>query len=808
MGDAVRSKRKMRKSVKWSLIALVILVIIAVVSLLFVNAYIDQSLPQTEGSIEVGSYTEEVIEGLAFEGLEDEVLITRDENGVPHIEAETDEDLFFAQGFATAQDRLFQMEMSRRQASGQLSEVVGDMALDQDKYFRTLGLRRAAEKSLGEYNDEELMALEAYAAGVNTFIAHAEEEGSMPVEFTLMGVSEMDEWTPIDSLTIGKYMAFDLGGHWERQAFNYYLLHTFPEEEAFELFPTYPERALSNIADEEYVEITSSLSKATIPHPFNGSNNWVVDGSKTESGEPLLADDPHLGLATPSIWYQVHLDSPNYNVSGVIFAGIPGVILGHNEQIAWGVTNVGPDVQQLYIERRHENNPYEFLYDDEWYEADIIDETIYVDGEDPVEYEVIETVNGPVVSEFAEDVDEHLNESVLSLRWTALEATKELSAVLQMNRATNWEEFEEALEDFHAPAQNFVFAGSDGTIAYKANGRVPIYDHPDDALLPMPGWDSEFALDEYIPYEELPKVVNPDKGFIATANNRVISDVYPYHISNIWAQPYRYTRIHEFLEERDDLTAEDMKDLQMDAKNLQAREFVPIFVDLLEGLELSELEVEALDILKDWNYYDHRELAAPLVFHRLISFIEDELFLEEIPEELMSMFKGSGQNVDHLIQSAYSGEEMNWIERSGGLDYVVSEAFTNAVNDIVEMQGANIEEWNWGDYHRVYFAHPLSSTAFLDRFFNSEGAVPVDGSNVTVMAASFGDDGIVNHGASWRFVTDMSDAQSAYHIVGPGQVGHYRSKWYDHQIEGWVEGIYHETRMDEYTGEKLRLKAE
>ncbi|GEN45348.1 beta-lactam antibiotic acylase [Alkalibacillus haloalkaliphilus] len=665
MGEAIKTNRSRKKFVKWGLIVLLILTIAVVGVLFYVNAYIDRSLPQTEGAIAVASYTEEVSEELSFEGVTHDVSIIRDEQGVPHIEAETDEDLFFAQGFATAQDRLFQMEMSRRQASGELSEVVGDMAVDTDKYFRTLGLRRAAEKSLAEYDEEELMALEAYAAGVNAYITHAESEDSMPVEFTLMGLSEMREWTPLDSLTIGKFMAFDLGGHWERQAFNYYAMHNFQEEEALELFPTYPENGSSNISDEEYIDITASLTKAETPHPFNGSNNWVVDGSKTESGKPLLADDPHLDLATPSIWYQVHLDSPNYNVSGVIFAGIPGVILGHNEEIAWGVTNVGPDVQQLYIERRHEDEPNQFLYDDEWYEADVIQETIYVDGEDPIDYEVIETVNGPVVSEFAEEADEHLNGSVFSLRWTALDATKELSAVLQMNRASNWEEFEKALEDFHAPAQNFVFASHDGTIAYKANGRIPIYDHPDDALLPMPGWDSTFALDDYIPYDELPTIVNPDKGFVATANNQVVSDEYPYHISNVWAQPYRYDRIHEVLEEGEQLTAEDMKELQMDTKNLQARHFIPIYTDILDAVELSDVEQEAVDVMLEWNLYDDRELAGPLVFHQLVRAVEEVLFAEDIPEDVRSMFKGSGQNVDQLIQRAYDGEEVHWIERHG-----------------------------------------------------------------------------------------------------------------------------------------------
>ncbi|TFB14076.1 penicillin acylase family protein [Filobacillus milosensis] len=786
-------KKKMRPWIKWSLISLVIVLLVVASLLLYVNAYINRSLADTEGTKSVS-------------GLNEQVEILRDENGVPHITASNDYDLFFAQGYVTAQDRLFQMEMARRQASGELSEVAGEVALNQDKYFRTLGLRRAAEKSLELYDEESIKVLEAYADGVNQYIQEVKKDNKFPVEFKLMGVEGMDEWTVIDSLTIGKYMAYDLGGHWERQAFNYYLMHNFNEEEAYELFPTYPEDGLTNISDEEYVDITANLTQAPKTHEFNGSNNWVVSGDKTDSGLPLLSNDPHLGLATPSIWYQVHLDSDKYNVSGVIFAGIPGVILGHNEDVAWGVTNVGPDVQQLYLEQRHEDDPHKFKYEDEWVEAEVITETIEIKDQDPVEYEVIETIHGPVISEFANNTGGE--EAVFSLDWTALDATPELSAVLKINRAKNWEEFEKALEDFHAPAQNFVFASKDGTIAYKANGKIPKYDDPDHALLPLPGWNSEYDLDEFIPFDELPRIVNPEKGFVATANNKVISDEYPYHISHMWAQPYRYTRIHEVLQESDSLSIEDMKDLQMDQMNLQARQFTPIFTDILENTQLSSKEQKAIDSLKSWNYVDDADNPQPLIFHRLLKHIEDELFADEIPEEVLSMFKGSGQNLDQLIMKAYEGKDVLWFEKNGGLEQVISNAFTKTIDELEEMQGENMSEWAWGDYHQVYFAHPLSNISILDEFFNPIEPVPVGGSNVTVMAASFKDNGITNHGASWRFVIDLENINQAHHIVGPGQAGHYRSKWYDNQIMDWVEGNYHLTKMDVNGGKRLVLKPE
>src|SRR5690625_1286158 len=394
-----RKKKKVWKRVILSIIAIVVIAIIG--GLLFLHQFTNKSLPQVDGEIVIP--------------VTNEVIVTTDENGVPHIKANNAQDLYTAQGYVQAQSRMFQMELSRRQASGTLSELIGEATVNNDKYFRTLGLRRAAEKSYDLYSDDAKDVLQWFSDGVNAYIDEAKEKGTLPVEFSLIG-GEPAEWTPLDSLTIGKYMAFDLGGHWERQAFNYYLLSTFDEDKAYELFPTYPEGRMT-IMEENEIDIATSFKEAIIPDEFNGSNNWVVSGDKTASGKPLLADDPHLGLATPSIWYQMHLETDEMNVSGVIFAGVPGIILGHNEHVAWGVTNTGPDVQQLYIEKRNPENEEEFLFEDEWEKAEVISEPIEVKDGETIDYEVIETRHGPVVSEFAEDSGK---DTVLSLRWTAL----------------------------------------------------------------------------------------------------------------------------------------------------------------------------------------------------------------------------------------------------------------------------------------------------------------------------------------------------------------------------------------------------
>ncbi len=778
----VPSKRRSKRK-KISLWILAFLVVILLIGLLGAVYFVKRPLPQLEGEREL-------------KGLHNQVNILRDQEGVPHIKASDTQDLFFAQGYVQAQDRMFQMDLSRRQASGRLSEVIGDAMLKNDKYFRTLGLRRAAEDSYEVYSPEAKEILQSFADGVNTYIKDKKANGKWPIEFTFLGY-EPEEWTPIDSLTIGKYMAFDLGGNWNSQAFRHYLLQSFPKEKAYELFPSYPAGAPVNITKDE-LDIEGDLSASIVPHEYNGSNNWVVSGKKTKSGDPLLANDPHLSLATPSVWYQNHLEGPGYNVSGVIFAGIPGVIIGHNQTIAWGVTNVGPDVQDLYIEKRNPEQEDEFLYKKEWEKAKVIHEKIKIKGQKAEEFKISITRHGPVISEFLGGVGK---EHVLALKWTALQSSNELEAVLNMGRSKDWTEFEKALEDFKAPAQNFVFASKDGTIAYKANGRIPIRKNNQDALLPVEGWTGENEWIGYIPYDELPRTINAEKGYISTANNKITDDGYPYHISHDWAQPYRQVRINEVLSGNDKLTIKEMKRLQMDQRNLQAEEFLPKFIDKISETK----EVEAIGILEDWNYIDDKELAAPLIFQLWMAEISDTIFADEISDEMLNLFRGRKQAVDQLLRKALNGEKSVWIEEKGGLETVLETSLEKAITKGKEMQGGILSNWRWGDYHQIQFKHPLSSVSPLQYLFNYRGKLESGGSAVTVQAAGHDKSGNINHGASWRFVADLSDLSRASHIVGPGQSGQLGSEWYQNQMEDWVEGTYHLTNLNEKDGVELRL---
>ncbi|ARF70270.1 penicillin acylase family protein [Paenibacillus larvae subsp. pulvifaciens] len=766
----------------WRVVWITALIIILLIGIVTGVAYwiARSSLPVIEGKLEL-------------EGLQQTVSVWRDVNGVPHIEARNEHDLYVAQGYVTAQDRLFQMDMMRRTASGQLSEVMGEQTLERDKFFRAFSLRRAAEASLDAYSADAKNVLEWYAQGVNQYIHQAKASGSLPVEFRLLGYKPND-WELVDSLVIGKYMAYDLGRHWARQAFRYQLAQRVSPEMALELFPSYPEGGplIIQAMKDHPIDLRAMFAAAVIPDPSSGSNNWVISGKKSASGKPMLANDPHLKLGTPSIWYETHLQAEDLNVSGVVFAGIPGIILGHNQHLAWGVTNLNPDVQDLYIEKRNPDNPNEFEYMGKWEPAKLYNEEIKVKGKPAVSYQVAVTRHGPIISEFAEDNRQDL---ALALRWTALEPTKELEAFQRFGKTRNWEEFKEALSYFEAPAQNFVFASNDGTIAYRANGKIPIRSSG-NSQVPVPGWTGEYEWTGYIPREELPTSVNPSKGYIATANNKVIDDKYPYYITNSWSEPYRAARIQQVLESKEILEVEDLKKLQFDRRNLLAEEFLErLLAALRKNDSLRPIDQNAADLLQAWNKDDDAEQGAPLIFSFWIRQLEDVIFKPEVTDDLMELFENKANVRNSLLQKAIAGKPAPWIDDKGGFQKVAMRSFQLAVDQAVSLQGSDPEKWQWGRFHQIKFAHPLSTVKPLGLLFNAK-AVSMGGSKVTVgMAEWDAKTGEVNLGGAWRTVIDLADPLKSFNIVGPGQSGQLLSPWYHDQVEAWTTGKYHETSM-------------
>ena len=775
---------------RWGLIVLLVLVVLVLGAAVSMVVLSRRGLPVTSGVME--------------SGVSSTVEIYRDEYGIPHIIGQSMEDIAYAQGYVQAQDRLWQMDMSRRGVGGKLSEILGEEFIDTDRFTLTIGFYRAAHLTYEHLGEAAKSAMEAYARGVNAYLD--DNRGKLSPEFMLIGY-EPEPWDPVDSIAISKYMAWYLGGNMNTEIFLSAALETLGEELAKELFPTYPEGAPVIVPSPEETAFTrdnvnslvklsrlADLNNANTFVPGLGSNNWVVSGDKTASGSALLANDMHLGMGMPSIWYANHLIiEGDFNVTGVIFPGIPGVIVGFTDHIAWGVTNTGPDVQDLYLITFNPDNGHQYLYMDEWVDAEVVVEEIKVKGEEePRELEVIITRHGPVISQVV-GLDQPF-----SLRWTALEATREMEAVLNFFRATNWEQFCEALEGFMVPTQNFVFVDREGNIGYRANGHIPIRRNG-NGLLPVDGSTDEFIWEGYIPWEELPQAYNPEGGIIVTANHRVVDDNYPYLISLEWAAPYRALGIWREFEGREQLTLEDMVHAQTSYYNTQAELLAPVLLEALEDAALGEAANSALSLLEEWLAEPVEEAgeAGPAIFNTLYLKIIRHTFADELGEDLYERFlrsRGVTHTTDRMLLAE---EESAWFNKPGtGIREsradIIRAAFEDTVLELKERLGEQPENWQWGDLHTITFNHEMGSVQALRPFFN-RGPFAVGGSGHTPCNMSYPPrlPFEVSVSAPWRYLIDMGD-NTALDVLAIGNSGHPFSKHYDDQLELWLAGEYKE----------------
>ena len=533
---------------------------VRILSLLGKNSLLRTPRPTREGT-------------LTLSGLSNPVEVIRDRWDVPHIYANTLDDVFFAQGFIHAQERFWQMDFNRRLGAGRLSEILGPDAVPLDRWIRTLSVRRVAEAQAKEIKNKATLALEAYAAGVNAFL----EQGKMPLEIMILDY-QPEPWSPADSLTWVKMMAWDLCVNWEAEILRAQLITKLGPEKAAELEPK-PDAVQPCIIpkDIDFSSIGSTaLDKADQAKPFTGptsqeglgSNNWVLTGARTQTGAPLLANDMHLGMNIPSIWYENHLIAEDLDVTGISFPGIPMVVSGHNQHVAWGFTNGFSDVQDLYIERlRHNGDLVEYEFKGEWLEAEVIREEIKIKGQPPVFEEVISTHHGPIINSLASDF---CGETPLALRWTALEVDGSLQSLYQMNISKNCSEFKEALREWTVPSQNVVYADTYGDIGYILPGKLPIR-AKGQGLVPVPGWTGEYEWLGYVPFEELPHISNPEKGFIATANNKVAEDNYPHWIGADYVSGNRAQRIVELIDSQDKMAISDFQKMHLDVVSPYAR---------------------------------------------------------------------------------------------------------------------------------------------------------------------------------------------------------------------------------------------
>ncbi|MDW7739090.1 MAG: penicillin acylase family protein [Bacillota bacterium] len=780
---------------KWPVIVLFVLLLVIVILAAVITFIARGGLPKTSGVISAG--------------VNEPVEIYRDQYGVPHIIAASMEDLFFAQGYAQAQDRLWQMDMSRRGVGGKLSEILGEEFIETDLFTLTVGFYRAAEKNYQLFDPETLALFEAYSAGVNAFIE--ENYNRLSPEFILLGYKP-ELWTPIDSLAIGVYMSWYLGSNMQTELFHTALIEHVGFGLASEIFPDYPDygpviisssekenRAETNLTVSNRVQSLIELSRIaelngqTRYVPGLGSNNWVISGDLASGKGAILANDMHLAMGLPSIWHTAHLVvEDRLNITGVVFPGVPGIIVGFNEYIAWGFTNTGPDVQDLYVLELNPDDPKQYLYMDEWVDAEIVIEEFSVKGEnEPRQIEVMISRFGPVISSVVD------LEIPLSLKWTALEGTREFAAILGYMEARNWEEFTEALEDFATPTQNMVYADREGNIGYRANGLIPIR-RSGNGLLPADGTTDQHEWIGYIPYDELPTLYNPPGGIIVTANHRVVDDDYPYFITASWAPPYRAMSIWREYEGQSSFTLEDMIKGQSSLYNTQAEILGPVLVGALERAELSDKEAAVLELFRAWldEPLEPADSVGPSIYNTLYMNLLEMTFSDEMGEELYERFlvqRASTNAFDRMLLSGESGwfNDVN-TESVENRDDIILNAFRASVSYLDEEIGGEPTGWQWGKLHTITFKHNLGSVALLARFYN-RGPDPVGGSFHTPanMSYQLTEPFRVTHSAPWRYMVDMTDRR-AFDALAIGNSGHFLSKHYDDQHQMWLDGEYKE----------------
>lgn len=755
--------------------------------------YLRQSLPRLEGEIRLA-------------GLSAPVDIQRDRYGIPHIRAQTLADAVFALGFAHAQDRLWQMEMNRRIAAGRLAEILGPGALETDRFLRTLGVRRAAEANLRRIDPETRRLLDAYAAGVNAFLA---TDPVLPPEFWLTG-ARPGPWTPADSASWIKMMAWDLGANWRSELLRMRLAKTLPLARIHEFIAPYPGEPPPEIADlktlygaleGEDVQLAEDAARLLALAPGEppdgiGSNSWVVSGARSTSGKPLLANDPHLGLTAPPVWYFAHLSTPDANVIGATFPGVPAIVLGRNDRIAWGFTNTGPDVQDLFIEKLDGAGNY--LTPEGPRPFTLIEETIKVKDAPDENLRIRVSRHGPVISDVSRLAQRQAPRGyVLAFAWTALaEDDRTLQAAHKFARARDWNGFLAAARDFQVPQQNMMYADVDGNIGYVAAGRVPLRKPENDlkGLAPAPGWHARYDWAGWVPFEELPQSYNPASGRLWTANEKITPPGYPHFITSEWQPPYRANRIAELLDAVPRHSIGSFARIQGDVLSLAVRESLP---RLLAARPRSENARRALDLLRQWDGSMAPGRPEPVIAWGWWRELTRALYADELGDAFQANWAPRAVFVANVL--ARAGDHARWCDdartpAAETCEELLALSLETALAELTRRYGGDMANWRWGDAHFARHEHrPFGRQPFLARWFDILVPTPGDTYTVNVGRQDFFDEQrpfANRHAASLRAIYDLADPEKSLFIHSGGQSGNVFSPHYAAFTEAWAKGEY------------------
>jgi len=845
------------------LIGLVVLIVVlAIVAAGFAVYTVRRPFPQTSGN-------------LALPGLQAQVQVIRDKQGIPHIYAANSHDLFMAQGYVHAQDRFYQMDFWRHETAGRLSELYGAGTVKTDKFLRTLGWHRIAEQEYASADPDTKALLDAYAAGVNAYL-NTHSAADISLEYSVLALTGLsnykpEPWTPADTLAWGKAMAWDLGGNLDAEIERAILNTAIGADKTNLYMPLYPsdhpiivpnpavgslplqnlqqvagaDAQISSLPLQNLQQVAGADARisglplqnlqqvagadaqisslplqnlqqqvagvdAQIGGNFRGlgSNNWVIAGSHTTTGKPLLANDPHLSIQMPSIWYEIALncqpvsDACPYQVSGYSFAGVPGVVIGHNARIAWGFTNVNPDVQDLYIEKVNPANPNQYQVNGQWQAMTVAQDTIAVKGAASVPLTIRTTRHGPLITDvygldkFSQQAGlDPSSQYALSLRWTALDPDFLFRAVFKINRAGNWTDFRDALKDFAAPSQNAVYADVDGNIGYQTPGNVPIRKQG-NGLAPVPGWTDDYEWTGYIPFDKLPYAYNPPQGYIATANNAVVGPDYPYLLTLQWDEGYRAARIVSMINATPKLSIADIQHIQGDDMNLGSTEVLPYLLALsFDDPKLST----ALTQLKGWDSQMTIQSQPAAIYMAFFNRLLSDIFDDKVPKNYWQ--HGDDDSWVILRQLLKQPDSAWWdntqtpaVEKR---DDILRQAFTEGYADLEKRLGSDSGKWTWGQLHTATFQNLTlgeSGVSVIESIFN-RGPYPVAGGTSIVNATSMnlslddaggaGDPYAVTSLPSMRMIVDLSNLDNSLQVFTTGESGHAYAPHYVDMADQW-----------------------
>ena len=731
-----------------------------------------------------------------------DVTIQRDRWGIPHISSSDHQSLWFGFGYAMAQDRLFQLDYLRRKGLGRLAEILGADGKSADLIARTVGLNRIAQSESARLPSETMQLLEAFSRGVNAWIADCEH--CLPIEFDLLDYRP-EVWTPIDCLAI-------------ENEFRWYLTGRFPvivipelAKRVLGVGPRYDDLLLGEadaeaiVPREAYESLIRDLGgqtwferaakhgeavgQATGDPLGTGSNNWVVAGRYCRSGLPMVASDPHIAIEAVSCWYEAHLCGGDFNVAGMAYVGIPAIMFGRTERVAWGITNNICSQRDLYQERTSADHPDCFEFAGRWEPQRTIKETIAVRNEPPLERTIRFSRNGPIVDEILPPPGDQTGP--VSLKWLGAYHGGWLTALLGIDRANSVAEFREALRPWHVPTFNLVIADQGGSIAVQCAGRIPLRPTAERAY--RAGWDPGDQWLGLLPFEGLPHALDPQQGWLASANNRLAADDFPFPLYGTWISGYRAVRIREMLEDRIQklqsdrsagMTRADFQQMQHDTLSLRAREFLPLLLKAMPQ-ETDPLAVEALQILEQWDCRIESDAVGPAIFNLFFSYWTQQITSQHfsgLAAELLS------RQFDVIAGRLLDRDPHGWFAPGERIP-AIARAFRQAVQELTARFGANPSDWQWGRLHRIPFAHVLGHRGDLGTLLNQPDA-PVKGDMLTVCNTGSGPNWLATTGAGYRLIADLSEPY-LFAVDGQSQSGNPGSIHYSDQFHAWSSGDYH-----------------